>query len=400
MSEQALSKSVPALDADPFDLPVILNPYDFHEKLRETGAVTYVEKYDSYAVGRYAEVREVLGDWETYTSTAGAGLSDIRKPGGWREPGPLVEADPPFHTVRRSVVSKIISPKIIKSWQETYAAGAADLVGRLCDQQYVDGARDIAEAFVIENFPESLGLEPNRENMIIVGNFNFNALGPKNSLFEKSAADLAGIAEWFEAAQSREGIKPGSFSEKVYEAEDAGEIEEGVARGLVRTVLRGGMDTTISGIATVVRLMSERPEFWTNLRQDRSKLKLIFEEAIRLETPIQSWYRTTTREVILGGIKLEADKKIQVFAGSANRDPRRWERPDEFDTTRSAGGHVAFGHGIHLCIGQMIARMEAESVLNAMLDRIERIEPTGTPTYRPLNTMRTLETLPLRLVPA
>jgi len=187
---------------------------------------------------------------------------------------------------------------------------------------------------------------------------------------------------------------------KRFFSEDAGELEEGVARGLVRTVLRGGMDTTISGIASMVKIMSERPEFWAKLRQDRSKLKLVFDEVIRLETPIQCWYRTTTRDLTLGGMKLEADKKIQVFAGSANRDPRRWERPDEFDIGRAAAGHLAFGQGIHICIGQLIARMEAESVLNAMLDRIERIEPTGVPTYRPLNTMRTLETLPLRLVPA
>ena len=142
MSDLVVSAAVPALEADPFDLSNILDPYDFHERLRETGAVTYIDKYDTYAVGRFAEVREVLSDWESFTSTAGAGLSDIRKPGGWREPGPLVEADPPLHTVRRSVVSKIISPKIIKSWQKTYAEGAADLVDRLCEQREVDGARD------------------------------------------------------------------------------------------------------------------------------------------------------------------------------------------------------------------------------------------------------------------
>lgn len=400
MNDLAVSTSIPKLEADPFALSNILDPYDFHEQLRETGAVTYVEKYDSYAVGRYAEVREVLSDWESFTSTAGAGLSDIRRPGGWREPGPLVEADPPLHTVRRGVVSKIVSPKIIKSWQKAYAQGAVSLVDRLCEQRDIDGARDIAEAFVIENFPASLGLEPHRENMVIVGNFNFNALGPKNALYEKSAAELESISEWFNAVQGREGITPGSFSEQVYDAEDAGDIEEGVARGLVRTVLRGGMDTTISGIASTIRIMSERPEFWAKLRQDRSKLKLVFDEVIRLETPIQSWYRTTTRDVELGGFKLKADTKIQIFAGSANRDPRRWERPAEFDIGRSAAGHLAFGQGIHVCIGQLIARMEGESVLNALLDRIERIEPTGAPTYRPLNTMRTLETLPIRLVPA
>lgn len=392
--------SPPALLADPFDLEIVVAPYDFHEQLRETGAVTYVEQYDSYAVGRYDEVKQVLGDWETFTSTAGAGLADIRKPGAWRQPGPLVEADPPAHTQIRSVVSKIISPKIIKSWQEQYAAGAVDLVDRLCSQRDVNGAKDVAETFVMEVFPKSLGIKAHRENMVIVGDFNFNALGPKNALFEKSATALAGISDWFEAMQDREGVAPGSFGDQVYQAEDAGQLEEGVARGLVRTVLRGGMDTTISGIGSALMLLAQRPDLWAMFREDRSRLKVVFEETIRLETPIQTWFRTTTKPVELGGYKLEADKKIQIFAGSANRDPRKWTDPSSFDLNRSPGGHLAFGHGIHLCIGQMIARMEAEILLGKMLDKIKTIQLTGEPVYRPLNTLRTLDQLPLRLTPA
>jgi 4-methoxybenzoate monooxygenase (O-demethylating) len=390
----------PLLEADPFAPDVVINPYAFHAQLRDTASVSFIEQYESYAVGRYNEVKHVLEDWESFTSTAGVGLSDIRKPGAWRQPGPLVEADPPSHTLIRSVVSKVISPKIIKSWQEAYAAGAVDLVDRLCEQRDVCGARDIAETFVIENFPKSLGLEAHRENMIIVGNFNFNAIGPKNALFEKSAAELERISDWFNAIQGREGVAPGSFGEQVYEAADAGTVSEDIARGLVRTMLRGGMDTTISGLASVLKIMAERPAAWAQLRRDRSKLKLVFDEAIRLETPIQCWYRTTSRAVELGGYKLEPESKIQVFAGAANRDPRRWERPEDYDISRSAAGHLAFGAGIHLCIGQMIARMEADSLLTALLDRVATIEAVGDAVYRPLNTLRTLDQLPLRLVPA
>jgi 4-methoxybenzoate monooxygenase (O-demethylating) len=235
---------------------------------------------------------------------------------------------------------------------------------------------------------------------VIVGDFNFNALGPQNDLFKASAAKLAGIMDWFEAAQDRDLIAPDSFSAQVYEAEDAGLIEQGVARGLVRTMLRGGMDTTISGISSSLLMMAQRPEIWAGLRENRARLKMVFEETIRLETPIQSWFRTTTKPVMLGGIQLEAETKVQIFAGAANRDPRKWTDPDTFDLHRPMAGHLAFGGGIHVCIGQMIARMEAEAVLTALLDRVERIELTGDPVYRPLNTLRTLEELPLRLIAA
>ncbi|MEA3065802.1 MAG: hypothetical protein QOJ27_2254 [Sphingomonadales bacterium] len=395
-----ITHDVPRLDADPFAIDTLLNPYAVQELVREIGPVSYVERYGSYAVGRYDEVRTILRDWESFTSTAGAGLTDIRKPDAWRQPGPIVESDPPDHTRIRGVLSKIISPKIIKGWQESFQAEATLLADRMCEARDVDGAKDIAEAFVMKVFPESLGLSPHRENMVIVGNYNFNALGPKNELFERSAAELAGIAEWFDAAQDREGVAPGSFGEQVYNAEDEGLLEPGVARGLVRTLLRGGMDTTISGIGSMLMFLSQQPDLWRTMRSDRSRMKLAFEEAIRLEAPIQSYYRTTTKEVEVGGVRLEADTKVQVFIGAANRDPRKWEDPDRYDLGRSPAGHLAFGQGIHLCIGQLIARMEAESVLVALLDRVKELQPVGKPVYRPLNTLRTLDALPLRLIPA
>jgi 4-methoxybenzoate monooxygenase (O-demethylating) len=195
-------------------------------------------------------------------------------------------------------------------------------------------------------------------------------------------------------------VMPGSFAEQIFLAEDAGELSPGVAVGLTRSFLRGGMDTTISGISSSLMILSQRPALWQTLRGDRSRLKFVFEEAIRLESPIQTYFRTTTRPVELAGITIEADRKVQIFIGAANRDPRKWSRPDEFDIQRSSIPHLAFGHGIHVCIGQMIARMEAEAVLTALLDRVDRVEPAGNPTHRLLNTLRTLETLPLRLMAA
>jgi hypothetical protein len=145
-------------------------------------------------------------------------------------------------------------------------------------------------------------------------------------------------------------------------------------------------------------MMARHPEIWSALRRDRGAVRRVFDETLRLETPIQSYFRTTTRPVELGGFTLEPEMKIQLFVGAANRDPRKWRHPEAFDLNRPMGEHLAFGGGIHVCIGMMIARMEAEAVLNALLDRVARIELTGTPTYRPLNTLRTLQDLPLRFI--
>jgi len=397
MSEAAVSNAIPTLVADPFAMETLRNPYPFHQELRDVGPVAYISKYNSYAVGRFEEVKAVLKDWQSFTSTAGAGLSDIRKPDNWRPSGPVVEADPPNHTAVRNVLTKIISPAVIRGWQESFDKAAVELAERVCARSEVDGAIDIAEEFVTTVFPQSLGLVPHRKNMVTVGNYNFNALGPKNELFLKSQAELNEISEWFATAQQREGVVPGSFAEKIFLAEDSGEMAPGLAPGVVRSFLRGGMDTTISGIGSSLMLLSRQPALWKTLRDDRSRLKYVFDEAIRLESPIQSYFRTTTRPVELDGFVLEPETKVQVFIGAANRDPRKWPHPDSFDIQRNAIPHLAFGQGIHACIGQLIARMEAESVFNALLDRIEVIEPAGEPIYRLLNTLRTLDALPLKL---
>jgi 4-methoxybenzoate monooxygenase (O-demethylating) len=388
---------IPVLHQDPFAFSVLRSPWAFHAQLRDAGPVAFIEAHGNYAVGRYEEVRTVLKDWESFTSVGGAGLSDIRKPNAWRQPGPIVESDPPGHTHIRGVLSRIISPNVIRGWQNTFEKEAVDLVGRIAETKQVDGAKDIAEAYVMKVFPESLGLKVHRENMVTVGNFNFNALGPKNELFEQSQSAMAAIADWYATAQQRDGVVPGSFAEQIFKAEDEGELAPGLAAGLVRTFLRGGMDTTISGIGSSLMMLSQRPDLWQQLRKDRSRLKFVFEEVLRLESPIQSYFRTTTKPVELAGVQLAADTKVQVFIGSANRDPRKWTNADAFDINRSSIPHLAFGHGIHVCIGQMIARMEAESVLGAMLDGFDVLEPAGAPVHRLLNTLRTLDALPLRL---
>jgi cytochrome P450 len=121
---------------------------------------------------------------------------------------------------------------------------------------------------------------------------------------------------------------------------------------------------------------------------------------IRFESPVQTFFRTTTREVDVGGVRLGDNDKVLLFLAAANRDPRKWERPGEFDITRRAAGHVGFGAGIHGCVGQAVARLEAELVLGALARRVEAIEIVGEPVRRFNNTLRGLASLPVNVRPA
>ena len=169
---------------------------------------------------------------------------------------------------------------------------------------------------------------------------------------------------------------------------------------LVRSLLTAGLDTTIYGISNALYSFAMNPDQWTLLREKPSLLRSAFDEVIRLQSPVQTFFRTTTCDTNLGEVQLGANQKVLLFLGSANRDPEKWENPDQFTIQRRSVGHVGFGHGIHVCVGQMIARLEAEAVLSALLSKVTLIELNGEPIRQLNNTLRGLSSLPIKLHPA
>ena len=357
-------------------------------------------RYGTYAIGRHAEIQAALQKWEDFTSAGGVGLGDIRKGQTWRSPSLIVEVDPPVHTGVRSAMNRIISPLVVRSWRESFEAQAERMVTEVIERGTFDGVRDIAEAFVLKVFPDALGVTVDRNLIVSISDFNFNSVGPQNDLFYQSKLKADPVMEQFQRTFQREAMIPGGFGEKVFAAEDAGEMGTGVASSIIRSLLRGGMDTTISAIGSALLLLVQNPRQWAILRADPNLARAAFEETIRLEAPIQSFYRTTVKQMEFSGTVLEPDVKVQMFVASGNRDPRKWERPEEFDIQRSNLGHVAFGAGVHVCIGQMIARLEAEAVLKVFAKKAEKLELVGDANHRPINTLRTLDALPLKATPA
>lgn len=389
----------PVLDEDPFSDANIADPYPLFARMREMAPAVYIKPHGYYAVVRHVEAGIVASDSARFTTTGGVGLSDIRKPGAWRPRSPITEIDPPDHTRVRAALQKVLSPLVVKSWKEKFAHRAEEVADEAVAKGRVDGVADISEAFVLDVFPSVLGVDVPPERIKLTGELNFNQIGPNNARTAAALERAAPIMEWYSQVLQREHMLPGGFGEKIYQAEDAGEFEKGTAQFQVRTFFRAGVDTTMAAIGSTLKLLSENPDQFALVKADPALLKGAFEEALRLESPAQVMFRTTTREVELGGVRLRADTKVGYHMGAANRDPRQWADPDRFDVTRQTIGiHRAFGVGVHVCIGQMIARLEAESILGAVIRRVQRIEPAGPARWRPVNTLRTLDTLPLHLI--
>lgn len=202
---------------------------------------------------------------------------------------------------------------------------------------------------------------------------------------------------WVTEQCHRESLNPGGLGWRIHEAANRVEITAEEAVLLVRSLLTAGPDTTVNGIGAAVYALSRFPGEYARLRSDPSLARNAFEEPIRLESPVQTFFRTATRPVEIGGTRIGEGEKVLMFLGAANRDPRRWEEPDRYDITRRTSGHVGFGSGIHMCVGQLIARLEGEALLSALARRVFAVEPAGEPVRQYDNTLRGLASLPLVL---
>jgi 4-methoxybenzoate monooxygenase (O-demethylating) len=291
---------------------------------------------------------------------------------------------------------------VMRSLRDNFAAAAEEMIAALVAKGEFDGCSELAEAYPLKVFPDAIGMRPeNRHYLLPYGDMVFNSFGPANELFQAAAQRAQEVFPWVEGEALRRHLKPSGFGMILYQCADAGEITEDEAHKLVRSMLTAGVDTTVNGIGAALYALARHPEQWEKMRADPARLaKAAFEEAVRFESPVQTFFRTTTCATELGGVQLEEGRKILLFLGAANRDPRQWQNPDEYDIERKVLGHVGFGAGIHVCVGQLLARLEGEVVLQALAKQVSRIEFVGEPERRFNNTLRGLKRLPLRFMPA
>ena len=396
-----ISSEAPVSDLDPFSEAFLRDPYPAHEQLREAGAVVRLEAYGIWGMARHEHVAAALTDHETYRSAAGVGLADFTKETPWRPPSLLLEADPPEHTRARRAIAGVLSARRVRTLREDFEREAEALVDRLLERESFDAVADLAYAFPNRVFPEAVGVPvEGRENLMAYGNMVFNAFGPRNRLFEESTAGMDEVREWIAESCRRENLREGGLGAEIY----AQAAEHGVtaeqAGLLVRSLLSAGVDTTVHALGNAIFCFATHPAQWAALHADPGHARAAFEEALRLESAVQTFFRTTTREVEVDGVTIPEGEKVLLFLAAANRDPRHWDEPDRFDIARKATSHLGFGTGIHACVGRAIARLEGEVLLGALARRVEAIELAGLPELKLNNTLRGFERLPVRATPA
>jgi cytochrome P450 len=393
--------TLPAIDIDPFSTEALRDPVPFHTALREAGDFAYLSHYKIWATGRFERVREILTDFETFCSSGGVGLTNFHKEKPWRPPSLLLERDPPEHTRNRAIMLRGLSPAVLRNLRPAFEKEAERQVARLAEMQTFDAITELAEGYPLKVFGDAVGIRATDRRLLLrYGDIAFNALGPRNQLFLDAMDEEGPVTEWIMEQCRRDAIDPNGLGAIMYRSADAGDVTEDEAGMLVRSFLSAGVDTTVRALGGAILCFAESPEQWRTLRENPQLARNATEEAIRHASPFQTVFRTTTREVELDGVKLEADEKILLSLGAANHDPGKWDRPEKFDVERKTTGHVGFGAGIHGCAGQMLARLEIEVLLSEMARQVGRIERVGDYDYALNNTTRGLSTLPVRIGPA
>lgn len=386
------------VDVDPFSTEGLTNPLVVDERIRESAPVVFLEKYGIWFTGRYEQCEQVFRDYETFESSAGTGVTNTKKTENWRKPSVILENDPPSHTKYRRIMTSIVSQRVVRRLTESFQAEADALVEKVLADSEFDAATDLAQAFPLQVLPNAVGFEPEgRHHLLPYSNLNFQAMGPRNELYEAAAASSEEAAAFVNWQMRRENLAEGGLGHTIYGYVDEGEISEEDAGMLVRTFLSAGVDTTIFGIQFTLKALAENPSAWAALREDPTLARKAFEEGLRWNAPSPYIGRTTARETELGGVRIGAGEKVITALAAANRDPRRWDEPDRYDLDRDPTGHLAFGTGIHGCVGQMMARMEASCLLSALARRVDTIELVDEPTLFFSNWLRGFESLPVRV---
>jgi cytochrome P450 len=393
----AAPHGVPTYEPDIYCPEAIADPYPHYAELRRLGPVVWLSKQRVYAVGRHAEVKHILLQPDVFVSGQGVALNS---PTNRLSKGTTLNSDGQVHEQRRRMIAHRLTPKALRSMRDSVQQAAQRVVERALMLPCVDGVDDLALGLPLTVVPDLIGWpEGGRENLVNWAGATFDVLGPLNRQAILAMPKVMGMLRFTARIVRRRSLSEGSMGHELQLARDTGAIDAAQLRAFMIDYLAPSIDTTAGAIAAALWLFARHRDQWELLKEDRSLLSNAVNEVVRIESPLRSFSRWVVEDTEVSGVRLSQGSRVNVVYASANRDGVVFPDPDDFDITRNTLAQLGFGLGVHGCGGQGLARLEVESILTALLDRVERIELAGVPKLAQNNIIHRFERLPLRLVP-
>ena len=387
---------IPENARDLFAPEMTTNPFETLDNLRPLSpfptALNAAGQPDGWALLRHDDVYGTLRDHGTFSSQFDMG------PGGFRLP--LIQNDPPKHMRMRRLVNSAFTPRRIAELQPWIN----ELSNELLDDM-PSGESDIVANYTIplpvKVIAKLLGIPG--EDYLTFKKWTDSLLNFSSDSMGGPGQDMMAMGSYFaQMAASRRTEGADDLISALVQADVEGEkLSEMEIIGFCVLLLVAGNETTTNLLGNALNLLASCPELWQRIHDDPELIDVFIEETLRLESPVQRLFRKTLREVEVNGKTIPADSFVHVFFGAANRDPDAWEAPNEFRFDRDLSHHVAFGMGIHYCLGAPLARAETKTTLLNLVRRYKAIEPGSVPGRRQSATpiIFGFRELPLRLVP-
>ncbi|GBE64500.1 cytochrome P450 [Mycobacterium sp. MFM001] len=383
MTATRRAESDSTVEFDPFSEEFFNGAFDTYRRMRDEMPVYYSEKWDFYALSRYHDVAEASRDHETYSSAKGATLDMVKAPDqSIPVPKVIISMDPPEHQRMRKLVSNVFTPRAIANLEDMVREKIHSALAGV-DPSSFDAVADFSALFPVEIITTMLGVPPEDRQQIRLW---------LDLLLERKPGQIHVTDEGYQAS-----VATGMYYYDLVQQRRAKPADDMISRLIATEIERDGQveklsDVDITGFATmlggagaetVTKLIgnamvafADFPSEWEKLRADRSKIPAAVEELLRYEAPSQYQVRVTTRDVVLHDTTIPEGSAVLLVTGSATRDERMFPDPDrlDIDRERKMGFNLAFGYGIHSCLGAALARMESRIAFDALLDLIPEYE--------------------------
>ncbi|MGI8589463.1 MAG: cytochrome P450 [Nakamurella sp.] len=382
-------------DLDLFGPELVADPFAALDELRELSAAVYMTKGDFWVLTRYDDVRAAAADWKSFTSAQGVALTPQFNA---NLVGSVLATDPPEHDALRAVLSDKLAPRGLANVRSQIRTYADQLVESVVGRGSFDAVVDVARVVPINVVGDLVGLPVEGRDRLHPGaDATFAGFGPFTPYLQERLGTVVSYHEFMAEMTDRSKLVPGGWGETVMDAVDDGRL---TMLGAIRTMsayMTAGMDTTVNAISALFRVFADQPGVWTALRAEPALAGPVFEEILRLETPVQGFFRVATHDLTVGDVAIPAGGRVLLHWAAANRDPNHYPHPATFELSRNPLDHLAFGYGVHGCAGQGLARMEVVTLMQAFLDRVEHFQLAG-PVVRGGNpVVRSLDSVPLRV---
>lgn len=401
-----------------FDLTspeVLADPDSTFEQMRQQCPIYHDQAVNTYVLTRFEDVRAAAANPAVFSSHRpifGKGDPELEEIAakGWPEIATMTSSDPPEHTRYRKLVNRAFSPKAVAALEPAISKIVNELIDRFIERGEVEFVQEFAKLVPGYFMADALGVPREDQSTFIrwvdeitVTIYGSEAITREQQIAGKQA--LVDFQHYFAGHVENRRTNPRQdMITDLVQARVDGEEPLSVPEilDLIRTLLIAGNETTASWIEGSLLMWLDHPDVMERVRADRSELPQMLEESLRLLSPSRYVGRTIEVEgAQLGGVELCPDSRARLVWYSANRDPERFANPDVFDADRDTAGHLAFGHGVHFCIGANLARAEARIAFETILDRMGDIElavPRDEIRHLAMPGLTRLNQLPIRFV--